>query len=413
MKTQRFLLLLVLTAVLPALAQDSSGVRSVGSISNQDWRAALAVAVQNNYAYIGTGATGLSVIDASDPTHPYQVGCWESHFCVDVAVIGGYAYVASDSGLRILDVSDPTQPHEVGFWESYVADAVAVDGNYAYGGGSESPFSIADVSDPSRPVEVGSYYTGGLGDIAIVGSYAFLAVYKGGLVVMDISDPTHPSQVGIWGAYNAAGVTVVGNYAYLTCGSDGLYVVDVSDPTQPQVVGQYDTPGHALSIAVIGGYVCVADYSDGLRVVDVSDPTEPFEVGYYDTPGNTANVTVGVDGLVYVADYYSLGIYDCSEAMSAPTDPATNHPMSFCLNPAFPNPFNSTTTIAYALPRPGRFALDVVDLNGQIVTRLSDGWKQAGSYRDVWNANGLASGVYMVRLKSNSESISNKTILVR
>jgi len=88
-------------------------------------------------------------------------------------------------------------------------------------------------------------------------------------------------------------------------------------------------------------------------------------------------------------------------------------PVVFVLNPPFPNPFNSSTTISYSLPRPGRYALDVVDIQGRLVTRLSDGWKEAGSYREVWDGKGVGSGVYFVRLSANERTTESQINLIR
>jgi len=81
--------------------------------------------------------------------------------------------------------------------------------------------------------------------------------------------------------------------------------------------------------------------------------------------------------------------------------PLALRPTSLILS-IFPNPFNSSTTINYSLPSPGRYAIDVIDIQGRLVTRLSDGWKEAGSYREVWsNPFGQASGNYFVRLQGD------------
>jgi hypothetical protein len=43
----------------------------------------------------------------------------------------------------------------------------------------------------------------------------------------------------------------------------------------------------------------------------------------------------------------------------------------------------------------------VEDITGREVARLADGWKAAGSYREVWNGQGAASGSYYLRLASH------------
>jgi len=65
---------------------------------------------------------------------------------------------------------------------------------------------------------------------------------------------------------------------------------------------------------------------------------------------------------------------------------------------AFPNPFNTSTTISYSLPAPGRYAIDVIDIQGRLVARLADEWQEAGSYREVWNARETSQGIFFARI---------------
>jgi len=55
----------------------------------------------------------------------------------------------------------------------------------------------------------------------------------------------------------------------------------------------------------------------------------------------------------------------------------------------------------------------VVDVQGKLVTRLSDGWKMVGNYREVWNAKGIGSGDYFVRLKTPTITKVSKMTLVK
>ncbi len=74
-----------------------------------------AVAVSGDHAYFGSG-TALMVADVSDPSAPVVVGQVGLPDQVgDVAVSGGYAYVADGQwGLRVIDVRTPSAPVEVG-----------------------------------------------------------------------------------------------------------------------------------------------------------------------------------------------------------------------------------------------------------------------------------------------------------
>jgi len=78
-----------------------------------------------------------------------------------------------------------------------------------------------------------------------------------------------------------------------------------------------------------------------------------------------------------------------------------------------PNPFNSMATISYTLPRPGWYVLSVVDVTGREAVRLGEGYREAGSYRKVWNGQTIPDGVYFIRLEADGESHSIKTTLIK
>jgi hypothetical protein len=145
--------------------------------------------------------------------------------------------------------------------------------------------------------------------------------------------------------------------------------------------------------------------------VDVSDPTEPREVGFYDTPGFASGVAVSPDGLVFVADITNLGIYDTSEAMGVSSD-FILHPSSFILS-AYPNPFNSTTTITYYLPKASPISVRIYDLSGRRVATLVNGYVKAGQHTALWDAGAAAAGVYVVRMEAGQFGQSRWVTLVK
>ncbi len=63
-----------------------------------------------------TAAFGLRVIDVSNPAAPVEIGALDTPgYAYDVEVVGELAYVADrDSGLRVIDVSNPAAPVEIG-----------------------------------------------------------------------------------------------------------------------------------------------------------------------------------------------------------------------------------------------------------------------------------------------------------
>lgn len=71
---------------------------------------------------------------------------------------------------------------------------------------------------------------------------------------------------------------------------------------------------------------------------------------------------------------------------------------------AYPNPFNSSSTIEYRVSVPGNALLTIFDLLGREVETLSEGFHQAGSYRTSWAAGDVGSGRYFLKLTSSGQS---------
>jgi len=88
-------------------------------------------------------------------------------------------------------------------------------------------------------------------------------------------------------------------------------------------------------------------------------------------------------------------------------------PEKFIFQPAYPNPFNSTTTISYGLPHPGNVSLRLYNPLGQQVSTLFEGNRQAGIYSTNLTGSDLASGLYFVRLEASGQVFTQKVMLVR
>ena len=96
-------------------------------------------------------------------------------------------------------------------------------------------------------------------------------------------------------------------------------------------------------------------------------------------------------------------------------------PKSIKLYNNYPNPFNPSTKIRFSIPnviasetkQSARTTLKIYDLLGNEIATLVDEDKSAGTYEVNFNANNLASGIYIVTLKANSLSVSQKIILMK
>jgi len=88
-------------------------------------------------------------------------------------------------------------------------------------------------------------------------------------------------------------------------------------------------------------------------------------------------------------------------------------PASYSLEGAYPNPFNPTTTIRYAIPEAAKVTLTVYDIQGRQVAELFNGFRQAGSHNVTFDASHLASGVYLYRLSSSNFAAVGKMMLIK
>jgi hypothetical protein len=79
----------------------------------------------------------------------------------------------------------------------------------------------------------------------------------------------------------------------------------------------------------------------------------------------------------------------------------------------FPNPFNPTTTIRYALPERSHVNLTVFNTLGQQVSALVNEIQDAGHHDVRFDGSGLASGVYFYRLQAGDFVQSKKLIVLR
>lgn len=88
-------------------------------------------------------------------------------------------------------------------------------------------------------------------------------------------------------------------------------------------------------------------------------------------------------------------------------------PSSVTLFPAYPNPFNASTTITFETGGEKRVLLVLYNLMGQEVQRLAEGRYPAGRHQVRMDGSRLPSGVYLVRLRSGAGAQTQKLLLLK
>jgi hypothetical protein len=86
---------------------------------------------------------------------------------------------------------------------------------------------------------------------------------------------------------------------------------------------------------------------------------------------------------------------------------------TFLIEQNYPNPFNPATTIAFTLPKASLVTLKIYDVLGKEVVTLVAEKLPVGKHQRVWEAKGLASGVYLYRLQAGEFVQTKKLILLR
>jgi len=142
------------------------------------------------------------------------------------------------------------------------------------------------------------------------------------------------------------------------------------------------------------------------------DDEDALEVRVYD--GETDAVYENVGTLHYAANT-TLG--HPAEPLRLDLTPDESMmeelPSEYSLSSNYPNPFNPTTTIPYALPEGVAVRLVVYDVLGRKVTTLVDGKQEAGRYEVVYDASRLATGLYFYRLEAGAFTQVRKMLLLR
>lgn len=168
--------------------------------------------------------------------------------------------------------------------------------------------------------------------------------------------------------------------------------------------------------------VIVSVSSEDLTLVssDVeSDTSIHFEMDVYST------TEAGYRSLFL--EYYEDGnlihnlTLDSAFYVKRPTDvdlPDVTVPTEFVLYENFPNPFNPTTTIRYALPEQSSVALTVFDIQGRVIKTITPGVQSPGWYEQHWNGidasgNPVGTGMYFCRLSAGKHTEVIKMIYLK
>ncbi len=136
----------------------------------------------------------------------------------------------------------------------------------------------------------------------------------------------------------------------------------------------------------------------------------PYAI-YVDTDESVFfKVISGADTAVFVDDTV---ITHVMIPTSTPEEDSRLLPGVFKLYQNYPNPFNPTTVIAFNLPGKASAELEIFDILGRTVNKVNLGGLEAGFHTIEYDAGGLASGVYLYRIRAGELSAVKKMLLMK
>lgn len=148
------------------------------------------------------------------------------------------------------------------------------------------------------------------------------------------------------------------------------------------------------------------------------DENTPPAVCYVDLWGSYASNEIAINWnapLVFLAGYFTppdstqTGTHGAGQSVL---------PRGIDLQQNFPNPFNGKTQIRYTLEKPQKVALQLYDVQGQLVAKIPLGMQSAGDHTcqltpaDFQETN-LSSGVYFFRVVGTQVSNIRKLVLLK
>jgi len=101
--------------------------------------------------------------------------------------------------------------------------------------------------------------------------------------------------------------------------------------------------------------------------------------------------------------------YAPETGIEGPVDPGA----SDLLGPVAPNPSSSVFHVSVNLPQAMDVRLEVFDIAGRRVEQLADDLFPSGEQEFSWDASGLSSGCYLVRLSGAGVSETVRCVLIR
>ena len=80
---------------------------------------------------------------------------------------------------------------------------------------------------------------------------------------------------------------------------------------------------------------------------------------------------------------------------------------------AYPNPFNPKINFEINMDNPNKIKIDIYSINGHLINSIYDGFLPSGKHSYTWDASSYTSGLYIINLTWDNNSINKKVVLLK
>jgi hypothetical protein len=253
-------------------------------------------------------------------------------------------------------------------------------------------------------------------------------------IVYEIADAVVFTNYFIYGL-DAFTVNIEGQTAATDANADGLVlsvadlvylirvVVGDAQPYDKPVdapYAEFTTTGRTVSVETVGEVGAALFVFDGEVTPTLADNANHMEIKYGVADGMTRVLVYSTEANAYITSGDILNLSGNGELVSIEAADYNGYnfdvnkvdmPSEFALAQNYPNPFNPSTTIKLDLPIETNYSIVIFNISGQVVHQING--HGVGYVTEVWNANGMASGIYFYKVVADKFTETKKMMLLK
>jgi len=290
------------------------GLKSAGLLGTVPTVCAEDVAVYGTYVYVADGPTGISVINAKDPTKLSVIRTMSSTYAYRLYVYQDHLYLCDGpGGICVYSLTKPSEPALTYSCQTKWASGLAFNNGYMYLADYYDGVKIFQLSDPAQPVLLAANIPSRARDVYIDGTTLAVADAVFGLVTYILNAPTQALWTYIDSSRfaNFEDVVIYNGYSIIARNdeSSSIAIFHTLDPMHVELADELHPTRFVSGIARFGKVLFAACGEEGVLAFDLTDMADIRLLWVVNTAGFAQHVKV-VGNRLYVADMSRLCIYD-------------------------------------------------------------------------------------------------------